>query len=147
MEKLAIVNKLKEIHNQVVDELKKRIEESNESVDIDEEDVLDKEDYSHQDESSEMRELLQQQLIKAVADHNRLEQIDFSQKDSIVDGSFVETNNLTFILSIATTPFVINEKQFIGISNEAPILTSMKDKNIGDEFSYGSNNYKIVSIN
>lgn len=147
MEKLTVVNKLKEIHIHIVDELKKRIEESIESVDIDEEDVLDKEDFSHQDESSEMRELLQQQLFKAVADHNRLSQIDFSSKKSIIEGAFIETEKFTFILSIATTPFVINEKQYIGISNEAPIFSAMKDKNMGDEFSYGSNNYKIVSIN
>jgi hypothetical protein len=134
------------IQNQIIIDLKERLLVNAEMVDIDENDTLDPEDYSHQNESTEMSHLLEIQLQKAEHELERLSHIDFSNKVKIEIGSIVKTEQFSFVVSIATTPFQVDNEQFVGISIDAPIYASMKDKVNDDEFAYGNNHYKIISI-
>lgn len=64
MIKSSIKQKLIEIQEQIINDLKERVKGYYELVDLDDNDTLDSEDFSHQNESSEMEQLLQKQLEK-----------------------------------------------------------------------------------
>lgn len=147
MDKPKIKEALFSINNQVILDLKERIGGNKELVSLDSNDTVDPEDFSHQNESAEMNQLLEVQLEKALKEHSKLESIDFSAKQIIELGSVVTTDKFSFVIGIATTPFQVEDKQFVGISTDAPIYSMMKDKKEGDSFQYGNNYYKIVSIN
>lgn len=147
MNKEKIKETLFSINNQIISDLKERITSNKEQVALDHNDTIDPEDYSHQNESSEMDELLLIQLEKALAEKSKLETIDFQLKNKIEVGAVVTTDQFAFVIGVATTPFHVEEKQYVGISTDAPIYSMMKDKVEGESFHYGNNHYQIVSIN
>jgi hypothetical protein len=147
MNKEKIKETLFSINSQIINDLKERITSNKEQVKIDHNDTIDREDYSHQNESSEMDELLLIQLEKALAEKSKLETIDFHFKNKIEVGAVVSTNQFTFVIGVATIPFQVENKQYVGISIDAPIYSMMKDKVEGESFQYGNNHYQIVSIN
>ena len=53
----------------------------------------------------------------------------------------------SFVIGIATFPFNVEGNQYVGISVDAPIYSMMKEKIVGETFSFANNNYQIVSIN
>jgi hypothetical protein len=147
MSKDLIIKTLLEIQNQVIVDLKERIQVGKTASDIDEDNTLDPEDYSHQNESVEMNQLLMVQLEKAENDLTKLKSIDFSTKTKIEIGALVKTNQFSFVIGVATFPFNVEGNQYVGISTEAPIYSMMKEKIVGETFSFANNNYQIVSIN
>jgi hypothetical protein len=146
MNKEKIKETLFSINNQIIKDLKNRISSNKEQIALDNNDTIDPEDYSHQNELSEMDELLSIQLEKALAEKSKLESIDFQAKDKIEVGAIVTTDQFVFVIGIATIPFHVKDQQYVGISTDAPIYTFMKGKIKGDNFQYGNNHYKIVSI-
>lgn len=147
MIKSIIKQKLIEIQEQIINDLKERIKAHYELVDLDDNDTLDPEDFSHQNESSDMEQLLQKQLEKAKLELAKINSIDFSKKTKIESGSVVTTNQFSFIIGISTLPFQLDEKNFIGISTEAPIYSAMVGKKENETFTYSNNSYHIVAIN
>lgn len=147
MNKSKIKQKLIEIQEQIINDLKERVNAHYELVDLDDNDTLDPEDYSHQNEASDMEQLLSQQLEKAKQDLVKINSIDFSNKTKIELGSVVQTNNFSFIIGVSTLPFQIDNKNYIGISTNAPIYSTMIGKKENETFSYSNNSYHIVAIN
>lgn len=147
MIKSRIKQKLIEIQEQIINDLKERVNAHYELVDLDDNDTLDPEDYSHQNESSDMEQLLSQQLEKAKQDLAKINSIDFSNKTKIELGSVVQTNHFSFIIGVSTLPFQIENKNFIGISTNAPIYSAMIGKKENETFTYSNNSYHIVAIN
>lgn len=147
MNKIKIKEALFSIINQVIVDLKERINSNKELVSLDSNDTVDPEDFSHQNESAEMDQLLEMQLEKALLEKERLEKIDFSVKNQIEVGAVVSTDKFLFVIGVATIPFNIENHQIVGISTEAPIFSVMRNKKEGESFQYGNNHYKIESIN
>jgi transcription elongation factor GreA len=147
MSKELIIKTLIRTQNQVIVDLKERISVGKLASDIDEDNTLDPEDYSHQNESVEMNQLLTVQLEKAENDLAKLQAIEFSPKSKIEIGALVKTNQFSFVIGIATFPFNVDGNQYVGISVDAPIYSIMKDKIEGETFSFVNNIYQIVSIN
>ena len=147
MKKEIIVQTLLSNQNQVILDLKERVLETKTAGDIDEDDTLGPEDFSHQNQYNEMNKLIKNQLVKAENDLNKLLSIDFNSKEQIEIGSIVTTDKFSFIIGVATFPFNIDGRQYVGISVEAPIYSMMLNKTEGEMFSYANNEYKIVSIN
>ena len=98
MNKETIKAKLFEVQNSIVKELEEKIATSHSMVDVDEDDTLDPEDFSHQYESGELESLMKVQLLNAKMDLSRLNKMDFSSKDSVTDGALVQTNKFNFIM-------------------------------------------------
>lgn len=147
MIKKDIIETLFEIQEQVIADLKERIADTLTMVDLDESDTIDPEDYSHSKESKEMNDLMTIQLEKAEKELEKLKLIDFSAKSKIEEGAIVSTDKFTFCVGIATVPFKVGDTDLVGISTNAPIFITMKDKTVGESCSYGDNQYKITAIN
>lgn len=146
MNKEIIINKLFSIQDKVINDLKERISVVKVAADLDEDETIDLDEFSQQNESNEMNELLLHQLEKAEKDKLRLNSINFREKSAIELGAVVKTDQFSFVVGIATFPFNIEGNQFVGISLEAPIYSMMKGKVTGESFSFANNLYKIVSI-
>lgn len=146
MNKENIKNKLFETQELLVKELQEKVSTSHSMVDIDEDDTLDPEDFSHQFESGEMEQLFKVQLNKEKGNLEKLKSIDFSPKSTVTCGALVQTNQFNFFVGLATVPFDADGNHIVGISNESPIYAIMANKKEGDEFSFRGNDYKIDKI-
>ena len=146
MEKEKIKQTLIANQEQIISDIKERIKANFELVDLDENDTLDPEDYSHQNESSEIGQLLTSQLEKSKKELAKIISLDFSKKTKIEVGAIVQTNHFSFVIGVSTLPFQIENKNFIGISTDAPIYSATIRKKENDTFTYSNNSYHIVSI-
>jgi len=146
MNKVELKNKLVEIHKNIISELKEKVELVHSMVDIDELDVIDEEDFSHQFESNEMEQLVKNQLNKEVDNLTLLNSIDFGSKLICVPGAVVKTKDFNFIIGVSTMPFEFEGQHFVGISVKSPIYEVLTSTNVGQEFSFRGNNYVIESI-
>jgi hypothetical protein len=115
-------------------------------ADLEEGDTLDPEDYSKQNESNEMVHLLKNQLQKTLLEIDKLARIDFSKKDKVGTGALVKTENFMFFIGVAISPFAFEGNQIVGVSIEAPIYHSIRDKKIGDKFEFAGIKDKIIAI-
>ena len=113
---------------------------------MDENDTLDPEDFSHQNEAADMVQLLKHQLSDVQSQLERLSALNFSSKSKVEPGAIVHTHEFSFVIGVVTTPFLMDEKNYIGISTDAAIYREMKEKKPGDAFSYGINHYNIIEI-
>ena len=147
MKKKEIIDILFKNHEQTILDLKERISDALSMIDLDENDTIDPEDFSHSEESKELNELMYIQLAKAEKELEKLKSIDFSTKSKIEEGAIVTTEKFTFCIGIATVPFKIGDGNLMGISINAPIYEIMKDKTVGDGYTYNENQYKILEIN
>lgn len=146
MNKEALKKKLIEIQESVISELVEKMEYSHSMVDIDEEDVRDPDDFSHQWESGEMEHLMKVQLNKAKSCMTKLITIDFAPKTKAITGAYVETNQLNFFIGLSTIPFEFEGKTIIGISEESPIYSLMAGKCVNEQFEFAGRTYSITKI-
>jgi hypothetical protein len=146
MDKLELKAKLVEIHQNIINELKGKIEVVHSMADIDELDVIDKEDSSHQFESREMEMLVKNQLNKEEDNLALLKSIDFGGKSICVPGAVIKTEDFNFVIGVSTMPFEFKGEQFVGVSVNSPIYESLAASSTGQEFTFRGNNYKIETI-
>lgn len=144
--KEAIQAHLFEMYRRMILDFQSKIEIVHSGVDLDEEDTMDPEDFSHQSESSRMEQIMRAKLEQAESEFNALQKIDFSVKQTVEPGTLIETNQFNFIVSCATLPFQIDGKQFIGISTDSPIYSIFKEKKPGDQFEFNHIEYHIHAI-
>lgn len=146
MDKKALHTLLVDAQKGIIRDLEEKIALDTSMADIDENDTIDPEDLSHQAESSNLKQLFTQKLEKAKADLENLEQLDFSPKTIALPGAVISTEKFHFVLGFAAIPFEFENKSMVGVSVESPIYPEIKGKQVGDEFSYSDNTYKIVAI-
>jgi hypothetical protein len=147
MNKEALKSKLISIQEITILELSEKVEMQHSMVDIDEDDTMDPEDFSHQYESGEMEQIMKSQLANAKRGLKILNDIDFSEKTKIEPGAFVQTNKFNFFIGFSTVPFDVDDTHIIGISTYSPIYTSMENKKVGDSYSFNGVDYQIEKIN
>ncbi len=146
MNKQVIKNYLLEQQAQLIAELKERTKTLHTMVDIDEDDTIDPEDYSHQYESQEMEQMIKVQQNRASRGLEVLASVDISPKQTVETGAIIETETLNFFIGYPTIPFEIEGKRFVGISTGSPIYAIMNGKRKGDQFSYAGKEYNIINI-
>ena len=129
-----------------IQHLEKSINEKRETMDVDEGEVLDLEDYSRQTEAGDLVLRLKKQVSIAKNDLKFLQEIPLVRNDKIVLGSLVETLEMFFYVAIPTNIFEYEEKTLVGISAKAPIYKSMMNKVKGETFQVGSKKYTIVNV-
>ena len=146
MNKDKVKNRLFELQDSIIETLREKIETTHTMVDIDEEDTIDPEDFSHQHESGVVKRLITDQLVKELKNLEQLKQIDFNEKQSVMPGAIVKTNSFNFFIGLATLPFEVDEERIIGISTASPIYALLAHKEEGEGFSFRGNDYIINSI-
>jgi hypothetical protein len=146
MDKKELKAHLIEVQDHIIADLKEEMGSYQQGADLDEEDTLDPEDYSHQSESGRIALNLKVQLRKAEAELEFLKQLDDSPKDEIGPGALVQLDDRFLYISIATLPIVHEGHQVISISTEAPIYPLIKLKQKGDRIKLGKDNHEIIKI-
>lgn len=144
--KKDILNKIIESQEGLISKLIEEIKNLEVGSDIDEGDVIDPEDISHKVEANEMEVLLSEQLKIAKKDLNFLT-TNIDESSSVVKpGALVYTDKYIFFIGVATIPVKHNDLTLLGISVKAPIYSLMRDKKVGDSFSFSTHNYNINRI-
>jgi hypothetical protein len=146
IDKIQLQNAMLTMYETIIHELKEELNSKDTLANIDEDNTIDPEDYSHQTESREMKMLLQKQLDKALFDYEKIKSIDFSEKQDASVGALVTTDMFNFILGVATTPFLFGNMQVVGVSTEAPIYRHLLGRKVGDTFQFSGNQYNINNV-
>ena len=91
------------------------------------------------------------QLSKQLSILNKQHQILLSininkENKKIGVGSLVYTNAGAYFIGIGIGKIQFDEKEYYAISLASPVGKMLMDKNVGDEFIFNSNNYKVVEL-
>ncbi|MFN8325111.1 hypothetical protein [Flavobacterium sp.] len=147
MKKSEILDLILVKQKQIISNLEQTIAHYHLDSNLDEDDTLDPEDYSHQDEASEMKFRLKEILNKAKTDYNFIQNNLNSVHQSIENGALIkiEENGYIFI-GVSIPPFVADNNKIITISEKAPIFSNIKDLLVGDKITIGNKTYTIITI-
>ena len=108
-------------------------------------------DYQQLSMNSEMNQQIAQladQLNFAVEELNLLNTIVIQEPlhDQVLFGSVVDTDQKTFFVSVSIDNFKVGEDKLFGLSTKTPLFKEMAGKKIGETFSFGPRNYKILDV-
>ena len=147
MNKASLIQEMLQRQKKLIQEIEEKLTTIHTMVDLDEGDVIDPEDRSHQSESAELEFITAEHLLKAKVDLFVLEKINDSLCNKIEPGAFVRTNKGSFFIGFSTTPFEFENEKIITISVVSPIYESMQNLKTGNTFSYNDQEYTILEIN
>lgn len=146
MNKNEIIKSIINEQNVVISTIENSVSRYKNASDIDENDSIDPEDFSHQDEAKEMQLRYEQILVQAKNNLDFLETYKNEETTKIELGSLIETEDLYIFIGISLQQFMLNGKNVIAISEEAPIYNSIKEKTIGEKITIGTIENTIISI-
>ncbi|GAA4080801.1 hypothetical protein GCM10022389_28620 [Flavobacterium cheonanense] len=146
MNKNEIIKNIINEQNVVISTIENSVSRYKNASDIDENDSIDPEDFSHQDEAKEMQLRYEQILVQAKNNLDFLETYKNKETTKIELGSLIETEDLYIFIGISLQQFKLNGKNVIAISEEAPIYNSIKEKTIGEKITIGTIENTIISI-
>ncbi len=146
MNKNEIIKSIINEQNVVISTIENSVSRYKNASDIDENDSIDPEDFSHQDEAKEMQLRYEQILVQAKNNLDFLETYKNKESTKIELGSLIETEDLYIFIGISLQQFKLNGKNVIAISEEAPIYNSIKGKTIGEKITIGTIENTIISI-
>jgi hypothetical protein len=146
MNKNEIIKSIINEQNVVISTIENSVSRYKNASDIDENDSVDPEDFSHQDEAKEMQLRYEQILVQAKNNLDFLETYKNKETTKIELGSLIETEDLYIFIGISLQQFKLNGKNVIAISEEAPIYNSFKEKTIGEKITIGTIENTILSI-
>lgn len=146
MNKNEIIKSIINEQNVVISTIENSVSRYKNASDIDENDSIDPEDFSHQDEAKEMQLRYEQILVQAKNNLDFLETYKNKETTKIELGSLIETEYLYIFIGISLQQFKLNGKNVIAISEEAPIYNSIKEKTIGEKITIGTIENTIISI-
>lgn len=146
MNKNEIIKSIINEQNVVISTIENSVSRYKNASDIDENDSIDPEDFSHQDEAKEMQLRYEQILVQAKNNLDFLETYKNKETTKIELGSLIETEELYIFIGISLQQFMLNGKNVIAISEEAPIYNSIKEKTIGEKITIGTIENTIISI-
>ena len=117
-----------------------------ESADLDEESVLQDDDFSKQDQSRDAARDLSLRINIAKENLANFKNVRPQLVDEITNGNVVLTNKVNFVIGLALKDFNWNDEKYIGISTDAPIFSELQFKKEGDLFSFNGEEYSIKEI-
>lgn len=146
MNKNEIIKSIINEQKVFISTIKNSVSRYKNASDIDENDSIDPEDFSHQDEAKEMQLRYEQILVQAKNNLDFLETYKNKETTKIELGSLIETEDLYIFIGISLQQFILNGKNVITISEEAPIYKSIKEKTIGEKITIGTIENTILLI-
>lgn len=152
MDKLAfksqVLEKAKERQQEIIEDFKTSINELESSGMPINEDQYDSDQQSLDASNNEMINKLITQLNFVKEEMNVLNNMQIGEdlNNSVVLGSVVKTDKLTFYPSVSIEKFDVNGEELFGISSKAPLFKAMLNKKVGDEFGFNDQFYKIEDV-
>lgn len=147
MNKAAILAKIIEEQQKIVDSMMTSREEYREESDLDENSgTIDPEDLSNQTNAKEMEMQMQLILEKAKAELDRLQQFSGVERNEIAAGALVDTGEKMFFIGSGIASMNVFGKELLGVSLDAPAFRLMAGKKAGESFTLGNETYSIISV-
>ena len=146
MTKKAIIKRIIEEQEKVISDLDKVISLYKTTADIDEDNTLDPEDYSHQAEAQEMRLRHEQRLKGEQLKLNFLESSLTVNTDIVKSGALIETDPYYIFIGISIHPIKLDDKEILCMSEKAPVAQQLMGKQVGDCITIGNNEIEIKGI-
>jgi len=146
MTKQKIIKRIIEEQKEVINELDKVISLYKTTADIDEDNTLDPEDYSHQAEAQEMRLRHEQRLKGEQAKLKFLESSLNTDSDKVTSGALIETDPYFIFIGISIHPIKMENKEIICISEKAPVAQQLMGNQVGDFITIGDKKMEIKGI-
>lgn len=138
---------IKRDFEQRLHDLKSSIDSADSLADIDEESVRDREDFSHQNEATDLKSAFKSRLVPVKAGLEYLDRYDGFNSHISEEGSILVTENLIIYLGLSFENIERNNQQdIIGISTKAPIYNSLVGLKAGNTFKLGEQSVTIQSI-
>lgn len=130
----------------ILDDIKKTINVYETTADIDEDNTLDPEDYSHQTEAKEMQLRFQEKLKEEQAILDFLETHKNRVIHTVESGALIETEAHYIFIGVSVRSTNVNNKDALSVSEKAPIVNSLKGKEVGEKIVIGDKEYTILGI-
>jgi len=109
-------------------------------------DVEDNDDQSHQVQSIEITDKLDEQAHIHLDQLNTIRQISFEPTQVVQPGAVVQINGRYIVVAVSEPHFRVDKIDFLGISVHAPIYQSLNGKKAGDTFEFNNTKFTIDSI-
>ncbi|MBO4542288.1 MAG: hypothetical protein IKS33_01875 [Bacteroidales bacterium] len=93
--------------------------------------------------SKEQMQQMQQQAVNCI---KALSQMPVKTNHIVEHGSIVITDKQYFFIAVGIGKLHFDNHDFFVISGAAPIFKMMKNKQVGDEFTFNKITYKILKI-
>lgn len=114
---------------------------------LDHSEVVDTDDQSHHRQSLDISDQLDEQAHVHTEHLEVINKISFEPTDVVKPGAVVSVNGRCIIVAVSKSPFKIGDRDFIGISTNAPIYNSLQGKKSGDSFEFNKHKFTIEAVN
>lgn len=141
MKRVNVLKLIIQKQEEVIENIEQSVLIYKADADLDEEDTMDPDDFSHQSESKDMQLRFEQHL----KEENQKLKVLQSELDEGNSLQFIESENYIILLGLSIPLFKYN-KSIIGISEDAPIYSSLRKLTKGDELKLGNTNEKVEDI-
>ena len=110
---------------------------------LDLEATFDQDDQSHHRQSLEVSDSLDEHAHVHIEHLNKINSLSFAPTNTVEPGAIVSVNGRCMIVAVPKGPFTFQGRQYISISEEAPIYKQLKGKKKGDSFEFKHKNFMI----
>lgn len=146
MNKIKILEQIVKEQSKTLANLTASIQKYKSASDMDEDDTLDPEDYSHQGEAREMKMRMEQLLLKESKNLELIEKCLSIENEEVAFGALLDLDSKYIFVGVSIHPFSFEGKEVFSISTEAPIFQLIKGKKVNELIELGANSYTIKSI-
>lgn len=115
-------------------------------TDIDENALVEIDDISHKDQSTDISDDLQPQAAMLSNTINTVTGYQTIVRSDCGPGALVETDEMYLLIGVSLPPLHVNNKKVAGITEDAKIYPSLKGKKKGDRLQLGNKTYTILSV-
>ncbi len=93
---------------------------------------------------------LSEALDDALHDHRdkleRLREIDFGPKSTVIEGALVRISGRDFVIAVSTGKFTCDGRELIGISTKAPIFEAIEGARTGETVEFKGREFVIEEV-
>lgn len=146
MKKSRVKEELKKKKKSVIDRLQSLIEMYRKYADLDEDDTIDPEDFSHQAEATEMAAVLRARLQKEKELLSFLDRYTLEPVDSVCPGALVKTDVSWYYIGPASPAVFVDGVRVNIVSPASDVFSKWKNAIIGSVVTLGMKKEKIEEI-
>ncbi|MFV0201437.1 GreA/GreB family elongation factor [Empedobacter falsenii] len=117
-----------------------------EGADLDEESSLELDDFAQQSQSTDAARKLNIRINQATEDLENFKALRPELINEITEGNVVLTDKVNFVIGLSFKDFEWENKNFVGISTQAPIFEALIGKRAGDKLEFNGIHYTIEEI-
>lgn len=145
--KREIITRLKaNIENELV-QSKKDLDAQTMAIDIDEEDVIESEDLSHQTEAKDLQVKIQERISLKQGALQTLQRSEFEEKHDKVDfGSVFMSDSVLYVVGVDHNRFQENNQEIMPISIDSPFFIKVRGFEEGSEVDFNGKKVRIDAI-